>query len=82
MLIGRRSFLTGLGALIAAPAVVHAGVLMPVRGVVIPTIDIIDHTYYGPALMTVEEITREAARIFTSTNQFIKNLNAQYDYVF
>jgi hypothetical protein len=28
--IHRRSFLTGLGALIAAPSIVHAGNLMPV----------------------------------------------------
>lgn len=31
MIIGRRSFLTGLGALLAAPAIVHAGNLMPIR---------------------------------------------------
>jgi hypothetical protein len=31
MLIGRRSFLAGLGSLIAAPAVVRAASLMPVR---------------------------------------------------
>lgn len=31
MLLGRRSFLTGLGAVaLAAPAIVHAGNLMPV----------------------------------------------------
>jgi hypothetical protein len=36
MLIARRSFLAGLGALIAAPAVVRADVLMPLRGVVVP----------------------------------------------
>lgn len=29
----RRSFLTGLGALFAAPAIVHAGNLMPVKSI-------------------------------------------------
>ncbi len=31
VLLGRRSFLTGLGAMLAAPAIVHAGNLMPVK---------------------------------------------------
>lgn len=35
-LLARRSFLTGLGALIAAPTVVRAASLMPVRGIVMP----------------------------------------------
>lgn len=33
MLIGRRGFLAGLGSLLAAPAIVHAGNLMPVRSI-------------------------------------------------
>lgn len=32
-MIARRSFLSGLASLIAAPAIVHAGNLMPVRAV-------------------------------------------------
>lgn len=35
--VNRRSFLTGLGSLIAAPAIVRASSLMPVRGIVMPT---------------------------------------------
>ena len=31
MIIGRRGFLAGLGALIAAPAIVRASVIMPVK---------------------------------------------------
>jgi hypothetical protein len=34
--IGRRSFLTGLVSAFAAPAIVRASSLMPVRGLVIP----------------------------------------------
>lgn len=33
MLIGRRGFLAGLGSMLAAPAIVHAGNLMPVRSI-------------------------------------------------
>jgi hypothetical protein len=36
MTILRRSFLTGLGALLAAPAIVKADSLMRVRGIVMP----------------------------------------------
>ena len=31
MIVARRKFLTGLGAMIAAPAIVHAGNLMPIK---------------------------------------------------
>lgn len=34
--MNRRSFLAGLGSLIAAPAIVRASSLMPVRGIVMP----------------------------------------------
>jgi hypothetical protein len=36
MLIARRKFLTGLGAALAAPAIVRYGNLMPVRSVIWP----------------------------------------------
>jgi hypothetical protein len=35
-MIGRRSFITGLVALVAAPAIVRAGSLMPVRQMIVP----------------------------------------------
>lgn len=31
MILGRRKFLAGLGAMLAAPAIVHAGNLMPIK---------------------------------------------------
>lgn len=37
MLIQRRNFLVGLASLIAAPAIVRAASLMPVRGVIMPS---------------------------------------------
>lgn len=36
MILPRRSFLTGLGALITAPTIVRAESLMKVRGVILP----------------------------------------------
>lgn len=33
MILARRSFLAGLGSLLAAPAIVHAGNIMPVRSI-------------------------------------------------
>lgn len=44
-MIPRRSFITGLLQLVAAPAIVRAGSLMPVRGEVIA-----EPRFYGPAL--------------------------------
>lgn len=44
-MIHRRSFITGLLQLIAAPAIVRAGSLMPARGEVIA-----EPRFYGPAL--------------------------------
>lgn len=35
-MIGRRGFIAGLASLIAAPAIVQASSLMPVRGIVMP----------------------------------------------
>lgn len=34
----RRGFLFGLGALVAAPAIVKAEILMPVRGIIMPVV--------------------------------------------
>jgi hypothetical protein len=36
MIIKRRSFLTGLASALAAPAIVRASSLMPVRGIIVP----------------------------------------------
>lgn len=39
-MISRRSIISGLGALIAAPALVRASNLMPVRGIIMPMPDL------------------------------------------
>lgn len=57
-MIGRRSFITGLVSLIAAPAIVRAGSLMPVRVMIEPGIryraisveEMIERMMGGPAI--------------------------------
>lgn len=56
----RRSILTGLVALVAAPAIVRVGSLMPVNSGLVP----------GNALLTVDQITREAVRLFQNGHTF------------
>ncbi len=50
MIIERRKFLTGLGALIAAPAIVKASSLMQVRGVI--------QEAYAPVMSGTEILAR------------------------
>lgn len=68
-MIKRRAFLTGLGVLIAAPAIVHAGNLMPIK-VMNPV---------GNNLLPIQEITREAVRLFMQTNHFLRGIDRQYE---
>lgn len=65
----RRGFLAGILAAGMAPAFVGAKVLMPVRRVIVPT----------AGLLTMEEMTREAMRIFTLNMQFIASVNTDFD---
>ncbi len=69
-MLQRRAFLTGL---VAAPLVVSSGVLMPLRGLVLPPI------VTNNSLLTMEMITREAVRLFKNSNTFVHNLNKQYE---
>lgn len=69
MITSRRSFLAGLGSLLAAPAIVRAEILMPVRGIIVPTRN---------SLLTIEMITREAIKLFVSSNAFIQNIDRAY----
>ncbi len=67
-MIARRSILTGLVALVAAPAIVKVSSLMPVNAALQPRFD----------YMSLNEITREAVRLFKDSNVFLKELDAQY----
>jgi len=46
-MIGRRGFLGGLFSALAAPAIVRAELLMPVRGIIMPVKQIIVPSYAG-----------------------------------
>lgn len=70
MELSRRRVFAGLGALVAAPAIVHVSALMPLRGVPLYA--------RGNQLLTMEMITREAVRLFASSNAFLQNLDEQY----
>jgi len=73
----RRGFLGGLLALVAAPAVVRAASLMPVR--VMPDEEVLVQLARRNSLVTLNQITREAMRLFNSSNAFIESLNKHYD---
>lgn len=68
----RRSFVTGLVALVAAPAVVKAASLMKVA----PTEKLLTLDDYA---LTMQQITREAVRRFRDCNPFMQAMDAQYE---
>lgn len=77
-MIERRAFLTGLGAMFAAPAIVRASSLMPIRGAVLSPIGTYTHiaSYEyldGPA-------ARSAVALFKQSNDYLKALNRAYAY--
>jgi hypothetical protein len=62
--LSRRSLFAGLGALIAAPAIVRAASLMPVRAIVPGRRNI----------LTLNEISREAVRLWNNSDSFITKI--------
>ena len=70
----RRGFIAGLTSLIAAPAVVKASSIMPVK--------LIDWSVSQPIktnrLLTMREIMREAVRLYENSNIFIERVDSQY----
>lgn len=64
----RRTLITGLVALVAAPAIVKVASLMPVNAALQP----------GNNLLTLDMITREAVRRFKNSNLFIRSMDAQF----
>jgi hypothetical protein len=91
MTCSRRGFLGGLLAVVSAPAIVRVENLMPINASwIIPDPVILSHAgkqvVLAPAawieknsLLTIEQITREAVRLFTNSNAFIKSIDEQYD---
>lgn len=72
-MIGRRGFITGLVSLVAAPAIVRAGSLMPVRVVIEPY-------GIGPN-MTATEIIERFNELVSSRLDWTKNWHASYTYL-
>lgn len=57
MILGRRAFLSGLGALLAAPAIVHAGNLMPVSAKMVAPVSLLEfdfHRYSGYEMLFID----------------------------
>jgi len=64
--LSRRGFFVGLAAAFAAPAIVRATSLMPVR------------SFGTSRILTIEEMTREAVRLWKNSNAFLRNIDMQY----
>lgn len=83
----RRSFLLGLASLVAAPAVIRLGGLMPIRPQVIgwdlaQGEDVTVLVWRRNELLPISIITRENIRLWKNSNEFIQNIDRQYDKVF
>lgn len=87
-MIERRTLIKGLVALVAAPAIVKASSLM----VCAPTETLSGYWEYDVLrdkwawelqrndLLTIDQITREAVRLFQNSNQFIKDFAEDYEF--
>ena len=78
-MIGRRSFITGLVSLVAAPAIVRAASLMPVksvslRSVITPSEVNIDLYGRGPMMLALPELRRQINRKFLVPPEFLQSL--------
>lgn len=75
MMIERRSLLIGLGALFAAPAIVKASSLMKIAPTSVIRLPRNKYLILNP----LHQITREAVELWTNSDAFIKEIDAQYD---
>ena len=64
MILSRRGFLGVLAGAVAAPAVVRSGVLMPLRGVVIPTEQEVQAFVNGQLVYDTNELSAVVRRAF------------------
>ena len=62
MNLHRRGFITGLGALIAVPAIVRVASIMPVSN----------------RMLTSQEIMRQIVEMLSQSNSIIENINLEY----
>lgn len=86
----RRSFIAGLGALVAAPAIVKVASLMPVKSTLVPepwalndfterllrpSLDLLELQIAGNVML----ITRDAAPLFVNSNPMLRELEHGVD---
>jgi hypothetical protein len=69
MMLSRRSFFRGLGAILAAPPVAKIASLIPP----LATARVRSLNY-----LTASKVTREAVMMFAQSNEFLQSMNAQY----
>lgn len=79
MTVSRRSFIGGPAALVAAPAIVKVASLMPVRSISPEPEGMFILPPRGNTYLSINEITREAVRLFQETNLFLNKIDRQYD---
>jgi hypothetical protein len=70
--LSRRGLFLGLGASLAAPAIVRVASIMPVRRPPVTATCKINWTM-------LEKITRESVRMLKNSNSFLQNIDRQYD---
>jgi hypothetical protein len=69
MMLSRRSFFRGLGAILAAPPVAKIASLIPP----LETARVRSLNY-----LTFNQLTRDAIRMFGQSNEMLRSMNAQY----
>lgn len=85
-MLSRRGFLGALTGLVAAPAIVRAAELMPIRPVHHDVLfgQLATRPEWGvvvppqSTLLTIDMITREAVRLFVNSNRFLQSLERQF----
>ena len=73
--MNRRSFMSGMLSLFAAPAIVRADSLMRI---VVPSTAEVMSIGRGNQLLTIDMITREALRILHEKMSFVHSINKDY----
>lgn len=87
MNLSRRGLLGGLLAVVSAPAIVRVESLMVLPAKIIapePVLWLMEEKTTevwasGNSLLTIEQITREAIKLFTNSNAFLQSLDEQYN---
>lgn len=68
--LARRGFLLGLVSALAAPAIVRAGSIMPVRSLFVGR---------SGRFLTTDMLTRESVKLWPNSNNFIRGIDEQFE---